>query len=197
MLCGVGHETDVTLSDFAADLRAPTPTAAAELAAPSRLECMAALQALATTLSQRVQRGLDGRRQGLDHAALRLARPTDMLRRQAQTLAMLKHRLAAAVRQTSVAHAEQERQTALRLRRAVAVLHAQQAQRLASLAARLAALDPRQVLARGYAWLSDAQGVALTSVAQVAPRQRVAAMLADGRLTATVLDVDSTGPEVR
>ena len=197
VLCGVGHETDVTLSDFAADLRAPTPTAAAELAAPSRLECMAALQALATTLSQRVQRGLDGRRQGLDHAALRLARPTDMLRRQAQTLAMLQHRLAAAVRLAGLAHAQRERQTALRLRRAVAVLHVQQTQRLASLAARLDALGPRQVLARGYAWLSNAQGVALTSAAQVEPGQRITATLADGRLSATVLDVDRADMDQR
>jgi exodeoxyribonuclease VII large subunit len=193
VLCGVGHETDVTLADFAADLRAPTPTAAAELAAPARLDCVAALQALAAALQQRVQRALDARRQRLDHAALRLARPTELLRRQRQALAMLQHRLAAAVRQACLARAQQERQTALRLRRAVAVLGSQHAQRLASLAARLEALAPHHVLARGYAWLSDAQGAALTSAAQVAPGQRIAATLADGQLSATVISVERSG----
>ena len=197
VLCGVGHETDVTLADFAADLRAPTPTAAAELAAPARLDCLATLGALASTLRQRAQRGLDGRRQRLDHAALRLARPTELLRRQTQTLAMLRHRLGMAVRQTSLARAQQERQAALRLRRAVAVLQAQQAQRLASLAARLDALAPQQVLARGYAWLSDAQGSALTSVARIAPGQRIAATLADGQLSASVIAVDRAEPPRR
>ncbi len=197
VLCGVGHETDVTLADFAADLRAPTPTAAAELAAPSHLDCMAALQLLATALQQRVLRGLDGRRQRVDQAALRLARPTQLLRRQAQVLAMLQHRLASAARQARLARAQQERQSALRLRRAAAVLRTQQAQRLESLAARLDALGPRQVLARGYAWLSDAQGAALTSAAQAAPGQRIAATLADGRLSATVIDVERSGSERR
>ncbi len=190
VLCGVGHETDVTLADFAADLRAPTPTAAAELAAPARLDCLAALKGYAATLQQRVQRALDTRRQRLDHTSLRLARPTELLRRQRQALAMLEHRLASAVRQANLGRAQQERQTALRLRRAVTVLRGQHLQRLASLAARLDALAPQQVLARGYAWLSDAQGAALTSAAQFAPGQRIAATLADGRLSATVIDVE-------
>jgi len=190
VLCGIGHETDVTLADFAADLRAPTPTAAAELAAPARLDCLAALKGFAATLQQRVQRALDTRRQRLDHTSLRLARPTELLHRQRQALAMLQHRLASAVRQASLGRAQQERQTALRLRRAVTVLRGQHLQHLASLAARLDALAPQQVLARGYAWLSDARGAALTSATQIAPGQRIAATLADGRLSATVIDVE-------
>ncbi len=193
VVCGVGHETDVTLADFAADLRAPTPTAAAELAAPARVDCLGVLSALAATLQQRVQRALDARRQRLDHAALRLARPTELVHRQRQVLAMLQYRLAAAVRQASLARAQQERQTALRLHRAVAVLRAQHAQRLASLALRLDALAPQQVLARGYAWLSDAQGAALTSVAQIAPGQHISATLADGGLSAIVDEVHPSG----
>lgn len=195
VLCGVGHETDVTLADFAADLRAPTPTAAAELAAPSRLDALARLQALAGTLQQRVQRGLDGRRQRLDHAAQRLARPHDLLRRQRHALAMLQQRLGTAVRQTCLVRAQRERQAAQRLHRATVVLRAQHAQRLASLAARLDALDPRRVLARGYALLSDAQGAALTSAAQIEPGQQIAATLADGRLAATVVGVERADGE--
>ena len=189
VLCGVGHETDVTLADFAADVRAPTPTAAAELAAPARLDCVAALEALAAAMQQRVQRALDGQRQRLDHAALRLARPSELMRRQAQTLAMLHHRLVTAVRQSGLARGQRERQAAQRLRRAVVVLQAQQRQHLAALAARLEALDPHRVLARGYAWLSDAQGLAIVSATQVEAGQRIAATLADGRLDASVVAV--------
>ncbi len=197
VLCGVGHETDVTLADFAADLRAPTPTAAAELAAPARLDCLASLQALADALHQGLRRGLDGRRQRIDHAALRLARPTELLRRQAQRLAMLQHRLGAAVHLTRLTHAQGQRQSASRLQRAAVVLIAQHGQRLAALAASLDALAPQRVLARGYAWLSDEQGGAVTSVAQVAPGQHIAATLADGQLRATVVAVDRTSPRKR
>ncbi|MCO5124035.1 MAG: exodeoxyribonuclease VII large subunit [Rhizobacter sp.] len=189
VVCGVGHETDVTLADFAADLRAPTPTAAAEIAAPARAECLAVLQAAAGTMRQRVQRALDDRRPRLDRAALRIARPADAMQRQRQLLASLQHRLAVAARQSGAARAQYERQTAQRLRRAATVLRAQKAQRLATLAARLDALDPRRVLARGYAWLSDADGRALTSTAQTAPGQRIGATLADGRLVASVTEV--------
>ena len=189
VVCGVGHETDVTLCDFAADLRAPTPTAAAEMAVPARSDCLGPLQAAAGALRQRVQRALDDRRQRLDRAALRIARPADALQRQRQTLAALQHRLALAARQAGTSRAQHERQVALRLRRAVTVLRSQHQQRLAAHAARLAALDPRRVLARGYAWLSDANGVALTTTARLEPGQRIAATLADGRLSADVVEV--------
>ena len=189
VVCGVGHETDVTLADFAADLRAPTPTAAAEIAVPSRSDCLGALKAAFVLLHQRVQRALDDRRQRLDRAALRIARPADALERERQRLASLQHRLMLAARQTGAARAQQERQLALRLRRAVSVLCALQQQRLAAHAARLDALDPRRVLARGYAWLSDADGVALTTTARLEPGQRIAAVLADGRISADVVEV--------
>ena len=190
VICGVGHETDVTLADFAADVRAPTPTAAAELAAPARADCMAALQGLAAMLRQRTQRGLDNRRQRVDRAALRLARPAELLRREGQDVATLAHRLAAAMRVTRAAAAEQQRQAARRLQRAVGVLQAQHAQRLAACRARLDLLDPRQVLARGYAWLTDAQGRPLTSTHRLAPGDAIDATLADGRVHAQVLGVE-------
>jgi exodeoxyribonuclease VII large subunit len=165
------------------------------MAAPARPDCLAALRNLAAVMRQRVQLGLDSRRQRLDLAASRLARPTELLRREAQRLAMLQHRLAASVRHASLTNAQRERQAALRLHRAAAVLRVQHAQRLGALAARLDALGPRQVLARGYAWLSDARGVALTSAVQVRPGQCIAATLADGRLSASVLEVERSGDE--
>lgn len=190
VVCGVGHETDVTLADFAADVRAPTPTAAAELSVPARADDVAALQAAARTLRQRLQRSLDDRRQRLDRIALRIARPADALARERQRLASLQHRLAVAARQACAVRALDERRVAQRLRRAVAVLRAHEAQRVAMLSARLDALDPRRVLSRGYAWVCDADGRSLTSVAQVRAGQRIDATLADGRLSADVIAVN-------
>ena len=190
VVCGVGHETDVTLADFAADVRAPTPTAAAELSAPARADDVAALQAAARTMRQRLQRSLDDRRQRLDRIALRMARPADALARERQRLASLQHRLAVAARQACAVRALDERRVLQRLRRAVAVLRAHEAQRIAMLSARLDALDPRRVLSRGYAWVCDADGRALTSVAQVRAGQRIDATLADGRLSADVIAVN-------
>ena len=118
VVCGVGHETDVTLADFAADVRAPTPTAAAELSAPARADDVAALQAAARTMRQRLQRSLDDRRQRLDRIALRMARPADALARERQRLASLQHRLAVAARQACAVRALDERRVVQRLRRA-------------------------------------------------------------------------------
>lgn len=191
LICGVGHETDITLADLAADLRAPTPTAAAELAAPSRQANLDALSALQAALSRRIDHRLDAAAQRLDRIALRLARPTEALTRQRRRLALLAQRWGQALprlqalQEQRLGHLDQRR-----LRAAPAQLHSQ-ASRLDALQARLAALDPKKVLARGYAWLDDGQGRALSSVAQLTPGSQVHAVLADGEAQMVVL---STAP---
>nr|WP_295075653.1 exodeoxyribonuclease VII large subunit [uncultured Roseateles sp.] len=180
VICGVGHETDVTLADLAADLRAPTPTAAAELAAPSRQASLDALNVVETALRRRLEQRLDGLGQRLDRVALRLARPSELLARQRRQLDLLRQRWGQVLPRTQAL--QQQRLEGLaqrRLRAAPAALH-EQAMRLQGLEARLAALDPKQVLARGYAWLDDGQGRALSSVAQLSAGQQVHAVLADG-----------------
>ena len=84
VVCGVGHETDITLADMAADLRAPTPTAAAELAAPLQAEALAQLGAAAVSLQRALQRTLQTQAQRLDTAALRLGQPSRKLLAQQQ-----------------------------------------------------------------------------------------------------------------
>jgi exodeoxyribonuclease VII large subunit len=185
----VGHETDVTLADLAADVRAPTPTAAAEMASPTQEEGLALLAAAARVMQRRVYQVIDTEAQRLDRATLRLRRPADLVRRQAERVALLRQRLQA----RAARHVPQQRQACSeaqrRLSRSATVALASHRQRLAALQARLATLDPRQVLARGYAWLSDEQGHALTSVNDLATGKTVTAELADGQVRATVLSV--------
>ena len=189
VVCGVGHETDVSLADFAADHRAATPTAAAELAAPVTEDLRDDLADLAQQLARRMQRTLDGHAQRLDACSLRLSRPTVAVRAQHQRLALLGLRLNAAPRLACQTRAEKLAGAAQRLTRAVSVLRTNKSQRLAALGARLHALNPRQVLGRGYAWLSTDGGQAVASVAQLQPGAGVRAVLADGDANLTVRSV--------
>ena len=189
VVCGVGHETDVTLADFAADLRAPTPTAAAELAAPSQRDALAALAALAQRLRRPMQRALEQHAQRLDQRALQLARPSVLLAAHRQRLGLLDQRAAAAL-----ARAVERQRAALpwlasRLRAGAAAALQRRGAALHTLEARLVALDPRQVLGRGYAWVADEGGRPIVSVRALHVGQRVHAVWADGQAQAQVLAV--------
>lgn len=188
LVSGVGHETDFTIADFVADVRAPTPTAAAEMAATARDELMQSLEHLAHRLSQGVQRQLDRQAQRLDAAHARLGRPQTALSRQAQTLDRLALRLQAAPvgRLTGERHGLERHSD--RLAHGLGLTLQQQARQCERLGLRLAALDPHRVLERGYAWLSDGQGQALTRVTQLTAGQLVQATLADGAADLVVRD---------
>lgn len=180
VVCGVGHETDVTLADLAADLRAPTPTAAAELVAPTREACMSVLDAFGALLQRRMHDALDTQAQRLDRSALRLVRPGHLVRQQTQRLAVLAHRLTAHLPRATQGQHMRLGQLDGGLRRAVDLRLASHAQRLDSLEARLRVLDPHQVLTRGYAWLSDGSGRPVASVRQLVPGANLQAVLHDG-----------------
>jgi len=216
VICGVGHETDITLCDLAADLRAATPTAAAELAAPARDDALAALEQRAAVLRRMQQRALETQAQRLDTLALRLQRPAAALAGHAQKLDALAQRLTLALQQRvqrggqslpplaqrlrAALHQQLARQAlalppqAGRLQRALGVQLQRQAQQLASAGQRLAALDPQQVLQRGYAWVEDAEGRPVLSVRGLSPGQAVQAVWADGRARARITDVEPAAP---
>ena len=189
VVVGVGHETDVTLADFAADLRAPTPTAAAELAATPREAALAALDERAERLGRGARHRLDALGQRLDRLAQRLSRPAQALAPLRQRLALLAVQRASAG--TRLLDRERQRQALLeaRLRQALEQARREPARRLELLAVRLQALDPSRVLSRGYAWLSDEAGRTLVSVRGLAPGQALLARLADGRIEARVTAV--------
>ncbi len=182
VVCGVGHETDFTLADFAADLRAPTPTAAAELCAPAREQRLGELDYLAERLAAAALAVVDRQGQRLDRAAQRLGRPSAHLHDSRQRLLGLQHGLQGGLRLSLQRHGARldAVQTALPQARQRAVERL--SERLQRCEMALGLLDPRLVLQRGYAFLADSEGRALTRAAQASPGQALRATLADGDL---------------
>ncbi len=180
VVSGVGHETDVTLADFAADLRAPTPTAAAELATPTRAALARMLDAFEAVVQRRAHGALDEHAQRLDRIATRLARPGQALRAQRERLTILAHRLDVLPARTAQQQRAVLAQHESDLRRGLDRVIALRGQQLDTLAARLRALDPKQVLTRGYAWLGDADGRPIGSVNDLALGMPLRAVLHDG-----------------
>ncbi|WP_026036854.1 exodeoxyribonuclease VII large subunit [Limnohabitans sp. Rim47] len=202
LICGVGHETDFTIADFVADVRAPTPTAAAEMAASDRGVALEALSVLEHRLTRGLLRQQDRQAQRLDSVAARwgvglarqherqvqrlnamatrLSRPQALLGQHSQWLDRLAHRLQAGVQSQAIGSGHQLTRLEDRLSFNRGQQVQQRAQRLERAALRLSSVDPRQVLERGYAWLSDEHGQALTHAAQFQAGQAVRATLADG-----------------
>ncbi|WP_035205675.1 exodeoxyribonuclease VII large subunit [Acidovorax sp. CF316] len=186
LVSGVGHETDFTIADFCADLRAPTPTAAAELVAQPREVWLGALDLIEGRIADGIQRLLDARHQRLDQAAARLGRPSGLVAREQLQMARTAQRMRHAVllRLQRMEQAQQAAAAALpvQVQRRIDGLR----ERVDRAALRLELLDPRLVLQRGYALLADAEGRAVTSVRQARPGDALRATLADGAVDVTV-----------
>ncbi|MDR2092988.1 MAG: exodeoxyribonuclease VII large subunit [Azoarcus sp.] len=218
VVSGIGHETDFTIADFAADLRAPTPTAAAELASAGYFGARDTLSAAARRMRQTIDRQLAALAQRIDRCALRLVHPRERLRRARDDLARHEQGLRQAmtiqlgesarrlVRLELRLHARRPAPEALRVRldslgarleRATRGLCATRRQRLDALATSLRHLGPHAVLARGYSIVRDAAGNILRSATDIQPGDTLEIELTDGRIDATVKAARADGRDSR
>jgi exodeoxyribonuclease VII large subunit len=180
VISGVGHETDVTIADLCADLRAPTPTAAAELCAVPRESLAQDLAAIQAFMDAELTQAIDNRSQSLDRLQSVLARPSIWANKQQHNLSQCFSRLGRAGQQVLNRQAMALEPQAIRLTRASQDVPAQMGQRLSRAALLLGSLDPGLVLQRGYAWLENTQGQAIASVQEVKVGEKLHARMADG-----------------
>ncbi|MEI8155918.1 MAG: exodeoxyribonuclease VII large subunit [Burkholderiales bacterium] len=191
IICGVGHETDFTLADFVADLRAPTPTAAAELVSEPTSVLLGQIGGLDTRLQDAMERFVDRQSQRMDLATSRLGRPSALAQRQRIVLSSVEQRLQHSARMAM--HIRQSEISRLNQNLLPILWRTWQRSqdRTQRAALRLGLLDPSLVLKRGYAWLTLESGHTLTSAAQAHPGQRVRASLTDGTVELMVASQES------
>ena len=164
VVVGVGHETDFTIAEFAADRRASTPTAAAELVSPSRDALLARLAELAWRLAREWSRKVETSVQTVDSLARRLIHPRERLRASAQLLQQLVSRLSFSFKKDFQLLQES----------------------LEHFRSTLSNLDPAAVLARGYSITRDADGKVVTAAAAVAVGDRLTTRLSKGEIESEV-----------
>ncbi len=186
VISGVGHETDFTIADFVADQRAPTPTAAAELVSQPQAVWLNAIDALDGRIQDAVTRQLDEQAQRLDRCAKRIGRPSLLLQGQRLKLAALAARKSYATLRILKHKSEQTQGLTAQFPLALARAVQSKRDRLERSHRQLQLLDPKLVLQRGYAWLVNAQGQAVTRTTQARPGQALRATLIDGELDLTV-----------
>jgi exodeoxyribonuclease VII large subunit len=164
VVVGVGHETDVTIADFAADRRAPTPTAAAEMVSPLRDELLMRVAELAQRASREALRRIEYAMQMVDALSRRLVHPRERLRTSRQLLEQLAARLSSAAARRLDNFAAQ----------------------LAALKAGLVSLNPGAVLDRGYSLTRNAAGEVVVDAGRVAEGERLTTTLAKGWIESEV-----------
>lgn len=168
VISAVGHEPDVTISDYVADLRAATPSNAAELAVPDQDALRQNLDAMSSAMASALSRQLKAARQHLNvlSQSPALRSPTGYIEQREKSLELLKNRLIAAQNQSIT----------------------RKNQRYIAAVSKLDAMSPLKVLTRGYSMAQTEAGKVLRSVRQVELGERVSVLLSDGKLSATVMD---------
>ena len=173
VISAVGHEPDVTISDFVADLRAATPSNAAELAVPDQDALRQNLDSMSAAMSVALNRQLKSARQHLNilSASPALQSPVGYLNQKRKNLELLKSRLLSAQNGTIN----------------------RKKQNFISLTSKLDAMSPLKVLLRGYSVTENAEGTVIRSVSQVQSGEQITVSLSDGSLIASVKEVKENG----
>jgi len=168
IISAVGHEPDVTISDYVADLRAATPSNAAELAVPDQNALLQAMDSMESAMAASLNRQLKAARQHLNvlSASPALLSPTGYLQQKEKQLALLTNRLTSTYNRNI----------------------GQTRQQFVSLVSKLDAMSPLKVLTRGYAMAQMETGALLRSVKQVEPGETIKVSLSDGKLIATIVE---------
>lgn len=186
-ISAVGHETDTTLCDFAADRRAPTPTAAAEMAVPVRADLLAGLQSVAARSLRCVQRYKERATERLETTARRLPTPETLLGPQSQRVDDLGDRLKRGLSHVAADARGELARAAGALRPAMLTQRLENAQnRLDQLWRVAASLNPDRILERGYARVERKGGGTVTNVAQAKATGALVLHFADGQVDARV-----------
>lgn len=214
VITGIGHETDFTIADFVADLRAPTPTAAAEMAATARADWLAMLRGQAEDLSYALRRQISEKTQTLDWIARRLQSPAAAIEHQKLRLASLHNRLLHATVTPLTAARHRLEQLTRRLKNRVPQTRLQYAnltgqsrrlatafhlkdglcrQQLSALQTQLELLAPQRTLERGYAILRDEAGNILRQPAAITPPQTLTLTLAGGSAQIKLSEIKLSG----
>lgn len=172
VISAVGHEPDVTISDFVADMRAATPSNAAELAVPDQDALHQNLDAMSAAMANALNRQLKSSRQHLDvlSRSPALRSPTGYIEQREQSLELLKNRLISAQNQSIT----------------------RKNQRYIAAVSKLDAMSPLKVLTRGYSMVQTERGEVLRSITQVELGERISIALNDGKLSATVMNKEET-----
>jgi exodeoxyribonuclease VII large subunit len=207
VVSGVGHETDFTIADFVSDLRAATPTAAAQASVPDAEELAQRLRQIASRMTRAIARRFENGMQQLDYLQRRLVHPAQRMQQQRLHLIQLQQRLQLAqshnlqhhqwhgqalqqrlraVQPELVELQEKHIEYARRLREGMARYFERAHMRLHSLQQQLQNLDPNQVLARGYSMVRDEQGKVVVSSAQITLGSKLDITFAQGRISAEV-----------
>jgi|688.fasta_scaffold274810_2 exodeoxyribonuclease VII large subunit len=165
IISAVGHEIDVTISDFVADLRAPTPSAAAEIVVPLKDELKKLVDFQTHRLVTTLKRSLDRTRLHLGHLTSRLVDPRQKIKNLQESFRFLRDKLMRAMR-TQLLFSRKTLESRIQM---------------------LNTLSPLQVLARGFSLTSDTQGKIIRSVTSVQPGSRIVTRLTDGTLVSEVI----------
>ena len=180
LITGIGHETDFTIADFVADLRAPTPTAAAELVSTPTAVAFSAVDAMDDRLAAALERHIDRQAQHLDRLAARFGRLSGSVERENVRLAHLARDLRHALQMQLAGCATRLTRQSEALPAKMALALGASQQQVRTMEIRLQSMDPSLVLQRGYAMLTGGDGRPLTRIDQIQPGQSVRGHLADG-----------------